>query len=243
MRVIGNPYYGNNDENVSEESVESPRYSADGLVPMLEDYYRFLATLHYDPSLLRIPGAKPLRHFKDTAMMWVIQEQTGNYHLDDFADGVLHRLPYFVRGGDTTFGYKSLLIDWTCGLSEFVSEFENRMIKVLSDMIDIAIKWDDMERWQHALAISHPYESDGDMFLLDTLRSEIIYISGHASVGGSITFHDVAEFFKIKKEEYRSLARIPCPGRPTMHVKHIPECEGHHCELHQRSINNTESPA
>lgn len=63
-------------DDVSVESVESPRYTAHQLVSMFEDFYRFLATLHYDPALLRIPGSKLLTA-KETSLLWMIQETKG----------------------------------------------------------------------------------------------------------------------------------------------------------------------
>ncbi|KAK0644366.1 hypothetical protein B0T16DRAFT_460429 [Cercophora newfieldiana] len=75
-----------------------------------------------------------------------------------------------------------------------------------------------------------PTGGDGDIFLLDTLRGDIIYVNEpgfiYPGYGGSrdfIKFYDVAEFFRTKKKQYRSLSQIPYPSHLTMQFETVPE--------------------
>jgi len=97
-----------------EEDVEddTPFYTAEELGAIFLDFYKFLATLHYDLADLRIP---PSGGWPDLPP----DNLTG--HKSEFAIKVLRHLPYFHSRA--SFHYKSRLMDFTSlGRKYFASE-------------------------------------------------------------------------------------------------------------------------
>ncbi|KAF5670507.1 hypothetical protein FHETE_4414 [Fusarium heterosporum] len=94
------------ESDYSERSVQ-PRYTPQELGALFLDFYKFLTTLHYNESDLKIPPA--------TGWPQITRESSkfANFK-SDYTLEVLRHLPYFNEGDPITwFHYKSRLEDYT----------------------------------------------------------------------------------------------------------------------------------
>ncbi|KAK4442666.1 hypothetical protein QBC34DRAFT_387098 [Podospora aff. communis PSN243] len=206
-----------------EETVTSPRYTPSQLVSLFESFYRFLTTLHYASSPSTAPRAG------QRSLLDMLALDPHDIKLNKFSTRVFHRLPCFPKGGSVQFDYGCMLIDTTHAEMGFAEKLAEKLLDALGELANIAPKWDNDKRCAWVIPISYPYLGDGEMHLLDTLRGEMICFpgeSGDSETWEKVKFYDVAEFFDMKKEQYRTLARIPCRGHPTMQVGQVPEREG-----------------
>ncbi|KAK4442665.1 hypothetical protein QBC34DRAFT_479925 [Podospora aff. communis PSN243] len=224
------------DADSDAESVESPVYTSDELISLLDDYFDFLSGLHFDPDLLTPADATSSRDINITLENLSDSDVSSTLELNAFTRDLLYRLPRFTHAGSTNadFDHKSNLIDWT----------------------QYHPGWFDPARLEYLIPLSLPYE-DGDTILLDALRGDIIRIlgsegggaagAGAAGAGGraatppppppdydsdydsddsddsdydAIKFRDICDYIKKRKFQLRKLVHIPCPGRETMEIDH-----------------------
>lgn len=194
------------DSHDSDASEQSP-YDIQELAAIFTDFYKFLATLHYDPADLKLPppeGWDPAI-FSPTIVSSKSEDVVA----------LMQRLPYFTENQKSTHvHYKSKLIDYTDPEGLGHTEMYDDFLEGWLDQDD-----DRTHRRSDLLVIAGGYESGGRTFVLDVLRGEILEEIIRCNDCDPV---DVKEFFEDLKNRFRSLELIPCPGRETHTAAAVP---------------------
>ncbi|KAF2448472.1 hypothetical protein P171DRAFT_213397 [Karstenula rhodostoma CBS 690.94] len=198
------------DEDEEEEEYE-PRYSVKELAEMVLDFYSFLATLHYDPSDLKIPP--PVGWPVECLPKGVMRRKSPR------TVELMRHLPYFEQAEKSTHvHYKCMLYDYTDATEhDHVRERDKNYFESVGELESI-----DGDKLDPAdmLILAWGYESGGHYLLLDALRGEMTVdvVRYHL-----LSPEPIEDFFSDLKEAYRSLKLIPCPGRETEEAAWVPE--------------------
>lgn len=197
-------------ENNSDE--QSP-YDVQELAAIFTDFYRFLATLHYDPADLKLPPPEGW----DPAIL----PANIVYSKSEDVVELMKCLPYFAENQKSTHvHYKSKLVDYTDPEGYDHAEMHD-------GFLDGVCAWfnhgdSQVLRRSDLLVIASGYESGGREFILDVLHGEIIEDIIRYDTCAPV---DVKEFLEDLKSKFRSLELIPCPGRETLITAAEPEKE------------------
>jgi hypothetical protein len=188
--------------SASDDS-EQPPYSIEELAAIFTDFYKSLATLHYDPVDLKMPPPQGW----DTALFptTIVSSKS-----EDVV-ALMQHLPYFTENQKSThIHYKSKLVDYTDVEGHDNAEMYDGFLEDVGAWLDHD---DDMvNRRSDLLVIAGGYESGGRTFILDVLRGEMIEDIIRCNTCGPV---DVNDFLEDLKNKLRSLELIPCPGRET----------------------------
>lgn len=190
-------------DSASDASGKSP-YDIAELAAIFTDFYKFLATLHYDPADLKLPPPQgwDLASFS-TAVV-------GSKSEDVVA--LMQRLPYFTENPKSTHvHYKSKLIDYTDIEGHEHAEMDDGLLETLCEWFSHGE--DRVYRCSDLLVIAGGYESGGRELVLDVRRGEIIEDIIRCDTCDPV---DAKEFLEDLKNRFRSLELIPCPGRETL---------------------------
>ncbi|KAK7189039.1 hypothetical protein DPSP01_004147 [Paraphaeosphaeria sporulosa] len=207
--------YDEEEEEEEEEEEYEPSYSVKELAEIVLDFYKFLATLHYDRSDLHIPPPEgwPLECLPKN----VIRKKSSR------TIELMRHLPYFKEAKKSThLHYKCKLYDYTDAEQhdgirvgdECTFESEEEFESFDGEKVDPA----DM------LVLAWGYESGGHQFFLDTLRGEMTVDIVRCNL---LSADPVEYFFGELREKYLSLKLIPCSGRETEEAESVPEREEH----------------
>jgi hypothetical protein len=189
-------------DSASNASEQSP-YDIEELAAIFTDFYKFLATLHYDPADLKLPPPQGW----DTAMF---STAIVNSKSEEVV-ALMQRLPYFKENQKSTHvHYKSKLIDYTDVNGHGHAEMHDSFLEDLCAWFNQGDE--STYRRSDLLIISGGYESGGREFILDVLRGEIVEDIIRCDTCDPV---DVKEFLEDLKNKSRSLELIPCPGRET----------------------------
>lgn len=189
-----------NSEGAESDSSEEPPYSGQELAAILIDFYKFLATLHYDPADLKMPPPEGW----DTA---VLPPAIVSSKSEDVV-ALVKIMPYFKENERSTHvHYKSKLIDYT---DPEQHDLANSYDEVLQDTLDDSQDDDKPSDYSRLLTIAGGYESGGTTLILDVFNGEITEDIVRMTTCGP---EDASRFFGALKEKLRSLQLIPCPGR------------------------------
>ncbi|KAK3991437.1 hypothetical protein QBC44DRAFT_392921 [Cladorrhinum sp. PSN332] len=183
-----------------EEEEDDPPYTAQELGAIFIDFYKFLATLHYDRENLKIPPPEG----------WKLPRDMVGERVTDFAFEVMRHLPYF-KPSNCPIDYKSELIDYT-------SVDPNDLLDTWSYMKDDTEFWghEDVLDPSHVFPIALGYESNGVNLFLCPLEG-CLYIEYIRSNGPLVM--NVEERFAEYKERYRNLELIPFPGKVALDLE------------------------
>lgn len=200
-----------NSEGAESDSSEEPPYSVQELAAVFIDFYKFLATLHYDPADLKMPPPEGW----DTAVLppAIVSSKS------EEVVALVKIMPYFKKNERSTHvHYKSKLIDYT-------DPEQHRHAKSYDEMIQgtLGEPGDDDKPWEYTrlITIAMGYESGGTTLILDVFRGEITEDIVRMITCGP---EDVRNFFEDLKEKFRSLQLIPCPGREVGDME-VPELD------------------
>jgi hypothetical protein len=204
-----------NEEEEDEESEEEyePPYSVKQLADIFLEFYKFLATLHYDPSDLKVP---PPEGWPMESLPAMVMRKKSPRAIE-----VMRHLPYFKQNDNSTHvHYKSKLYDYTDAKEHDNIRSHDKLILEINDELESF----DGEKVDPSdlLVIAWGYESGGHYFLLDTLRGEMTVDVVRCNL---LSPDDVKDFFDGLKEEYRSLKLIPCPRKETQLADCVAERE------------------
>jgi hypothetical protein len=187
-------------------------YSSQELASFFLEFYTFLATLHYDPSDLKLP---PPEGWDITLFPSELINKKSDLVVD-----LMRHLPYFKAGNpeSTHVHYKSILIDYT-------HPEEHMQAIEYDDMLAEEEIWSDEGLVDHAdlLVLAQGYESFGRTFILDVRTGVITEDMIRANLLSPV---DVQELFDKLKIEYRSLKLMPCAGREIKEADDVPERDG-----------------
>jgi hypothetical protein len=203
------------EEETDEESEEEyePPYSVEQLAGIFLAFYKFLATLHYDPSNLKVP---PPEGWPMESLPAMVMRNKSPRAIE-----VMRHIPYFKQSDDSTHvHYKSKLHDYTDAKEhhrirshdELALEMNGELESFDGEKVDPS----------DVLVIAWGYESGGHYFLLDALRGEMTVDVVRCQL---MSPEDVADFFDGLREEYRSLRLIPCPNKETELAERVDERE------------------
>lgn len=180
-----------------------PPYTPQALADIFLDFYRFLATLHFNPADLKIapPEGWP----------GISREIYPNWK-SDYALEVIRRLPYFRS--KAAVHYKCRLIDYT--------SFNPKELPQLDELLEDKEFWDDegIVDPAHVICIASGFESFGRMLFLDVQSGMITEELIRADI---LPPQDIQDYFNELKDTYRSLKIIPCVGRITIKANRVPE--------------------
>ncbi|KAF4993625.1 hypothetical protein FGRMN_6343 [Fusarium graminum] len=192
----------------SEGSVQ-PRYTPQELGAIFLDFYKFLTTLHYDESDLKIPPV--------TGWPRITRESRrfANFK-SDYTLEVLRHLPYFNEGDPTTwFHYKSRLRDFT-EIESSELEFFQSIDADTPLYFTEEIGPDDMVSFSTGTGPGSTY------YLLVRECLIVEELGGGCGQGPPVAVED---FFERLRELYRTLNLIPRRDRETIQAWHIPDIE------------------
>ncbi|VBB75931.1 Putative protein of unknown function [Podospora comata] len=182
-------------------------YTTQEYTAMFLSYYKFLTTLHYSPSDLKIPPPQGWPNLTREAGM-------PRYYKTDFAVEVMRHLPYL--GGNHHYEYKSIMIDYSTLNPRTSMWFQpNGLGNYPKD------DW-----WEHAWPYDLPagqkpprgdslipltvgWESGGIVLILDVQRGKII----EEELRCDSKMYDAQEYFDMMTCKFRNLERVPCDGR------------------------------
>lgn len=166
------------------------------------DFYRFLATLHYNLENLKVPPPEG----------WSFSPE---FHSElgksDLVIQTLRHLPYFaidVQERSAHVLYKCWLIDFTTYPVDRLDQLRYR-----DDLGFGALGGDGDADPADVVCIADGGESFGRQLFLNVRDGSITEDMVRADTLNPV---DVQDFFDNLKEEYRSLRLIPCPGRFTL---------------------------
>ncbi|KAH7348560.1 hypothetical protein BKA65DRAFT_262299 [Rhexocercosporidium sp. MPI-PUGE-AT-0058] len=190
----------------STHSRQTPKYSAEELGAMFLDFYKFMATLHFDIKDLHIPppGGWP-------TLIPPIYNTLKSPH----AISTLQHLPYF--SSPASIHYKSTLVDYMSMEPSFFTE---------PDWHEEAVTFANDEGEEvdprHVVAIAWGHESGGRDFWLNVWDGEVMEEEIRCQSNGSC---DVWDFLEWLKREYLSLTLVPCVGKVTIEARGVEENE------------------
>lgn len=199
------------DEGSDDSNKQYSPYSVEDLAAIFTDFYKFLATLHYDPADLRLPP--PEGWNLDILPKAIIENKS-----EDVVE-LMRRLPYFKENEKSTHvHYKSKLI-------AFPDVEQHSTLAMYEDHLeDVHDEFNCSEGslvdHKHLLLFAGGYESGGHTFILDVLHGEIttdIICCETCEPAG------VEEFFDSLSDDFEELRLIPCPGRETKIAHRVPE--------------------
>lgn len=192
-------------ENISNQgSLEDHPYDIHELAAIITDFYKFLATLHYDPADLKLP---PPQGWDAATLPNDIVETKSKDVIE-----LMKHLPYFaVNEVSTHCHYKSTLIDYSDPSDHDNARLPDELLEDLCD--NYKPRSDETYDRSHLLVIAWGYESNGTQWILDVSRGQIIEdIIGSTYCDGV----DIKDFFEDLRHKFSSLVHIPCPGRETL---------------------------
>jgi hypothetical protein len=196
---------GSNDSNGSVQ----PPYTPEELGAMFLDFYKFLTTLHYDESALKIPPP--------TGWPQITRESPKfAYFKSDYTLKVLRHLPYFNKEPLVQFYPRSELLDFT-DIGRETLEF----YQTCDEDSEFWSTEDEVDE-KDVVGFSRAREN-GSLFYLLVKDCEIIedLIEG----SGAQSSIPVDEFFENLKERYQTLKLIPARERETIDAERVPEIE------------------
>lgn len=202
------------DEDDSEQENDSFPLSVPEIASLFSTFYRFLATLHFDPSTLKFPpsgGGWPE----------LTPSRVGSWK-EPFALEVLRHLPYFHRGGGAPLDYKSELVDYTSMEEGFFDQpdwWEEHM-----DGYPYTERMGSAFRPRMAFVIAEGHESFGQQWVFDAEHGEIYVEQIRADADGP--FEVRVFFLEGIMDKYRRLEMISSPARTTFDTKRVAEREG-----------------
>lgn len=212
---VSDSQLGDEPEQSDEDDEEyDPPYSVKELAEIVLDFYKFLGTLHYDPSDLKTPPPEG----------WPVECLPKNLMKKKSPRAVelMCHLPYFKQAE------KSTHVHYKCKLYDYTDAEQHDTIR---DHDKDTVEAEELESFDgekidpsDMLVLAWGYESGGHYFFLDTLRSEITVDVVSCNL---LSADPIENFFDDIKEKYRSLKLIPCPGRETEEAGHVPEREEH----------------
>lgn len=196
------------DESYDSDASEQSPYDIEELAAIFTDFYKFLATLHYDPANLKLPPPQgwDLALFSSTLVSSKSEDVVA----------LMQRLSYFAENRKSTHVHRqSKLIDYTDSKGHGHAEMYDGLLEGWLDQADD----DRPHRRCDLLVIAGGYESGGRTFVLDVLRGEILEEIIRCNDLDPV---DAREFFEDLKKRFRSLELIPCPGRETHTAAAVP---------------------
>ncbi|KAL1593714.1 hypothetical protein SLS60_010446 [Paraconiothyrium brasiliense] len=202
------------DEEEEEEEEYEPPYTVEELAKLFLDFYKFLATLHYDPSDLKIP---PPEGWAIESLPAAILKRKSTRVVE-----LMRRLPYFREGKTSTHvHYKSKLVDYSDPAQHYYAGMRDDLFFDLNDKLE-SFDGETVDPAE-SIVFAWGYESGGHYFALDALHGEVTVDVVRMNLLGP---EDVKEFFENLKKEYRDLKLVPCPGRETIEAEGVDEREG-----------------
>jgi hypothetical protein len=202
---------GDHSSDEEENFEEEPPYSAQELGAIFLNFYKFLATLHYDPSDLKIPPSQG----------WSVEKLPQNVikNKSDVMGEVMRHLPYFSKPKSN----KTPQLDWKCTLLSYIDPDEHENAEYREDFTLGEMNADFMSDQgpvdqANLLVIAWGYESGGINLILDVVHGQITQDIIGVDVESP---EDVQEYFDKKKTAFRAMKLIGCPGRETWLSDHV----------------------
>ncbi|KAJ4267258.1 hypothetical protein NW762_003362 [Fusarium torreyae] len=190
-------------------TIREPAYTTQELAAIILDFYKFLTTLHYDSTHLKVPPSEGWPN--------LTPEVYSVFNKSEYVLDLLRHMPYFDRSdGLVGFHYKSALLDYTTYTSrdfEAENEFE--------DMMEMEF-WSDegLADPRHFFRISEGHESGGRQMWLNAKDGEITELIIRMDQCSPV---DIQTYFEGLKEQYRKLELLPSPGVVTQETDVVPE--------------------
>ncbi|KAK3322648.1 hypothetical protein B0H66DRAFT_639044 [Apodospora peruviana] len=196
------------DNQLSEpesQDEEHPVYTPGELAAIFLDFYKFLATLHYDAADLKIAPEGGWPSLSPAACAAARVNKSAQ------ALEVLRHLPYFQRHHPTTaIHYKSILVDWSTVGAKGIKTFA-----CIGDDETLETGDGDPVHERDLILISRGHESGGRRLCLDTWHGRIFEYAVRDDWVGN---WDAVEYFTIMSDNYLNLRIIPCEGRVSLEI-------------------------
>ncbi|KAF5023084.1 hypothetical protein F66182_4841 [Fusarium sp. NRRL 66182] len=185
-----------------------PRYTPEELGALFLDFYKFLTTLHYDESDLKIPPPQGWPQITPEACA---------HFKSDYAIQVLRHLPYFDRLCPSYIHFKSKLLDLTTFARQ---DFESHIYR--HESWEFWSSEGERKDPSDIVCIASGLESFGRFLWLNVVDCEI---HEYLHAGDMLDAVPVEEYFENLKDQYRSLKLVPGRRRITIEAENIPERE------------------
>lgn len=179
-------------------------YDIDELAAIITDFYKFLATLHYDPADLKLP---PPQGWDAATLPNDIVETKSKDVIE-----LMKHLPYFAVNDTPVHCHQQ------CKLVDYTDHFDHSNARIADELLDdlcdnFSLGPDESCDRSHLLVIAWGYGNGGTQWILDVSRGQIIEDVIPTWYCDPV---DIKEFFDQLKHKFSSLVHIPCPGRETL---------------------------
>lgn len=211
------------------DDYEPPPFSPRQLGEMIIPFYKFLATLTFNPSHLRLPPESGWPELTD--------EHCAHFKTP-YALETLRHLPFWVSDENDRQYYQavettSLFINYLAFSTEEFGKFDTELYPVYQgyrtddqDLVDEPDRSD-------CILLAQGNSNFGVDIVLDTRRGTII----ENVIALDVSEHEIEDYFAALREKFSSLQRIPSCGRgmEALDAHYIPETTRH---ITERDILN-----
>lgn len=185
-----------------------PVYTPQEYGEIFLDFYKFLATLHFDEAYLMVP---PPEGWSFTP------EFCSNLNKSDLVLQVLRYLPYFDRKCQTFIDYNCSIVDYPNNILGHFGDLQER------DELGFESSRQEYEGEPQPMDIicfAEGFSDSGRMLYLNVRDGEVIE---DIIRWMTVPPLDIKEFFNKLKDTYRGLKIIACPGRPIIEAGYADE--------------------